>query len=59
MLVEKYKLGNTTIEIYDDCYENKTKDDVEKILKRLEEIGSRALIKQVGEGASEYGLSGV
>lgn len=46
ILVEKYKLGNTTIEIYDDCYKNNTKEDTERILKRLEELASESLFKQ-------------
>lgn len=46
-LVEKYKIGNTTIEIYDDSYKDKTKEDIEEIIKRLEEIASRSLYKQI------------
>ena len=34
-LVEKFNLGNTQIEIYDDAYKDKTKEDVDKILKRV------------------------
>lgn len=46
MLVEKYKIGNTEIEIYDDAYKNKTKKDIDKILKRIEDIGIRAFYRQ-------------
>jgi len=34
-LVEKFTLGNTQIEIYDDAYKNKTKEEIDKILKRI------------------------
>lgn len=46
LIVEKFKLGNTTIIICDDSYKNKTKEDMEKIIRRVEEIGSRALYNQ-------------
>ncbi len=46
MLVKKYKLGNTTIEIHDDAYKDKTQEDIDKILERVGEIASRALIAQ-------------
>jgi len=34
-IVEKFNLGNTQVEIYDDAYKNKTKEDIDKILKRI------------------------
>ncbi|MCC5911787.1 MAG: hypothetical protein JJT76_15300 [Clostridiaceae bacterium] len=34
-LVEKFNLGNTQIEIYNDAYKNKTKEEIDKILKRI------------------------
>ncbi|SHJ89011.1 hypothetical protein SAMN02745883_00730 [Caminicella sporogenes DSM 14501] len=43
MIVAEYKLGNTTIRIHDDAYKDKTKEDIERIIKRIEEIGRRAL----------------
>lgn len=45
-LVEKYKIGNTTIEIYDDAYKDKTQKDIDEIIKKLEEIASRSLYKE-------------
>lgn len=47
MLVEKYKLGNTIVEIYDDAYRDKTKEDIDEILKRIEDIGRKSLYRQV------------
>ncbi|WP_034328839.1 hypothetical protein [Alkaliphilus transvaalensis] len=35
MIVDKFKLGSTQVEIYNDAYKNKTKEDIEKILKRI------------------------
>ena len=46
MLVEKYKIGNTEIEIHDDAYKDKTKEDIDKILKRVEDIGRKALYRR-------------
>ena len=37
-IVEKYKIGNTTIKICDDAYKDKQEEDVEKILKRCADI---------------------
>jgi len=34
-IVEKFNLGNTQVEICDDAYKNKTKEDIDKILKRI------------------------
>ncbi|NLC45031.1 MAG: hypothetical protein GX783_12230 [Clostridiales bacterium] len=41
-LVKEYKLGNTRIKIYDSAYINKTKEDIDQILKRIAEIGMMA-----------------
>ena len=46
MLVERFMIGNTTIEIYDDAYKDKTKEDIDKTLRRIEEIGRSTLYKQ-------------
>lgn len=46
MLVKKYKIGNTEVEIYDDAYKDKTQEDIDRIIKRIEEMASRALSKQ-------------
>ncbi len=46
-LVEKYKIGNTTIEIHDDAYKDKTQEDIDRIIERLEEIASRSFYKQL------------
>lgn len=48
-LVERFKLGNTTIIICDDAYKDKTKEDIDAIIKRIELIASRALSKQYNE----------
>jgi len=34
-IVEKFNIGNTQVEIYDDAYKNKTKEEIDKILKRI------------------------
>jgi hypothetical protein len=41
-LVEEYKLGNTTIKIYDNAYIDKTKEDMERIMRRVAEIAMKA-----------------
>jgi oligoribonuclease NrnB/cAMP/cGMP phosphodiesterase (DHH superfamily) len=38
-IVEKYKIGNTTILISDAAYINKTPEEIEKILQRVTTIG--------------------
>ena len=41
-LVDEYKIGNTKIKIYDSAYVEKSKEDVDKIIKRIEDIGREA-----------------
>jgi hypothetical protein len=53
MLVKKYKIGNTEIEIHDDAYKDKTKEDIDKILRRIEAIGSRTLYKNNRQAEAE------
>ena len=43
-LVEEYKIGNTRIKIYDSAYVDKTKEDIEQIMRRIAEIGMRASV---------------
>lgn len=38
MVVEEYKIGNTTIKICDDAYRDKTPEDIKKILERINVI---------------------
>lgn len=45
-LIEKYKLGNTEIEIYDDAYKDKTQEDIDRILERIAEIARNAIYKK-------------
>lgn len=52
MLVEKYKLGNTTIEIYDDAYKDKSQEEINEIIRRLEEIASKSYYKQLNKEIS-------
>lgn len=42
-VVKEYKRGNTRIKICDDCYRDNTPEDVERILKRITDIGLRYL----------------
>ncbi len=49
LIVKEYILGNTTIRIHDDSYKDKTKEDIENTIKRIEEIGSRVLINKSNE----------
>mgnify|MGYP000052732980 CR=1 FL=1 len=44
-LVEEYKIGNTTIKIYDDAYKDKTQEDIDRILERIAHIAKNALYK--------------
>ena len=46
-VVKEYKFGNTTVRVHDDSYKDKTKEDIEEIIKKLEEIASRTLYKQI------------
>ncbi|NLI59581.1 MAG: hypothetical protein GX387_13945 [Clostridium sp.] len=46
-LVEEYKIGNTRIKIYDSAYVGKTNEDIDKIMRRIAEIGMRANYKKV------------
>ena len=43
-LVEEYKIGNTRIKIYDSAYVDKTKEDIDQIMRRIAEIGMRASV---------------
>ena len=38
MIVQEYKIGNTTIKISDDAYKDKTPEDIKKILERISVI---------------------
>lgn len=38
-LVEEFMQGNVKIRIYDNAYANKTKEDIERILQRINRIG--------------------
>ena len=42
-VVKEYKLGNTIVRIHDDAYKDKTQEDIDEIIRRLEEIGGRIL----------------
>lgn len=53
MLVKTYKLGNTTIEIHDDAYKDKTPEDIEKTLNRIADIGRRALYNECNQKQEE------
>lgn len=45
-LVETFALGNTKIYIYDGSYRDKTPEEIDAIIKRIENIGRRALYNQ-------------
>lgn len=45
-VVKEYTRGNVKIKICDDAYRNNTPEDVDRILKRIVEIGYRILCKQ-------------
>jgi hypothetical protein len=49
-IVKEYKIGNTTIEIHDSAYKNKTPEDIQKILKQIEEIGWQIVMEARAEG---------
>ena len=53
-LVKKYMIGNTEIEIYDGAFRNNTKEDDERILRRIEEIGRNALLRQMRKEVKEW-----
>ncbi len=46
VLVEEYKIGNTTIKIYDDAYKDKTQEDIDRILERIANIVRNAVFKE-------------
>ena len=54
-LVEEYKLGNTTIKIYDDAYKDKTQEDIDRILERIAIIA----MKSVYSAGHEEKIEGV
>ena len=43
MIVEEYKIGNTTIKICDDAYISKTPEDIQKTLDRIMAIGWKCI----------------
>jgi|GEM_PF-2156195 len=45
-LVEEFKIGNTTIKIYDTYCKNKTPEEIKAILDRCSYIASEALSRQ-------------
>lgn len=45
-LVEEYKIGNTTIKIYDDAYKDITPEEIERILERIGQIARHATYKE-------------
>lgn len=49
MIVKEYKFGNTMVRIHDDYYKDKTQEDINEIIKRLEVIGCRILNQNKGE----------
>jgi hypothetical protein len=50
-VVMKLKIGNTEGFIYDDCYRDKTPEQIEEILDRVGQIVSEALYaKQIRSG---------
>lgn len=48
-LVEEFMLGNTKIQIYNDAYIDKSKEDIEKVIRNVESIGRRILIRKAME----------
>lgn len=38
-IVEEYKIGNTTIQISNTAYKDRTPEEIEKILQRVTAIG--------------------
>lgn len=49
MIVKEYKFGNTIVKVHDDAYKDKTQEDIDRILRRIEEIGSMALNERADE----------
>ncbi|MBV7276306.1 hypothetical protein I6U48_25820 [Clostridium sp. PL3] len=53
MIVQEYKIGNTTIKISDDSYKDKTPEDMKRILERIANVAwkcaraARALGKDI------------
>lgn len=45
-LVEEFKIGNTSIKIYDTYCKNKTPEEIQAILERCSYIASEALSRQ-------------
>lgn len=44
-IVKEYKIGNTTIQICDAAYKDRTPEEIEATKKRLSEIGREILIE--------------
>ena len=45
-VVKEFKIGNTVCRICDDCYRDKTKEEVDAIMERVEEIAYKHLYAQ-------------
>ena len=41
-VVADYFIGHTHIRIHDDCYRNKSKEDIDKILEQVSQTVARA-----------------
>lgn len=48
-IIKEYKFGNTIVRVHDDAYKDKTQEDIDEIIRRLEEIASRTFYKQKEE----------
>lgn len=55
-VVKEFKIGNTTVRICDDYCRDKTKEDVDAILKRIAERAQRALTAQALRGELDESL---
>lgn len=48
-IVKVYKFGNTIVRVHDDAYKNKTQEEINEIIRRLEEIASKSYYRQLNE----------
>ncbi|WP_352420770.1 hypothetical protein [Proteiniborus sp.] len=48
-VVKEYKIGNTIVRVHDDSYKDKTQEDIDKIIKRIEEIANRSITRHYQE----------
>lgn len=48
-VVKVYKFGNAIVRVHDDAYKDKTPEEINAIIRRLEEIATESYYRQLNE----------